>query len=216
MEQERSQERGPNWQADAYEAWFAKNEKLFQSEVAAIGQLLPAEGNGIEIGVGTGLFAAALGIKDGIEPSAEMRRKATERGINAREGVAESLPLPDGVYDFALMVTVDCFLTDVLQAFKEAWRILADGGFLVIAFIDRETPLGEIYEQKKRTGASSYKDAHFHSARELKQYLALAGFGAIEERQTIFSLNNQVQKIKPGTGEGVFAVIRAKKQQKAD
>jgi SAM-dependent methyltransferase len=177
----------------------------------AVKQVLPSIGKGIEIGVGTGLFALELGIKDGIDPSKTMRIKAIERGINALEGIAEQLPLQNGSYDYALMVTVDCFLHDVLQAFKEVWRILSEGGFFVIAFIDRETPLGQIYEQKKQTNAS-YKQADFHSAQEIKQYLALAGFVVIEERQTVFNLNNQPQEVKQGTGEGVFGVIKAKKQ----
>lgn len=197
-------------QVDSYEAWFVENQQIFQSEVAAIQQLLPSCGKGIEIGVGTGLFAAALGIKDGIEPSEKMRHKAIERGINACEGVAEKLPIPTATYDFALMVTVDCFLSDLLQAFKEIWRILGEGGFFLIAFIDRETPLGHLYEQKKQTSVS-YKHANFNSAQKIKQYLALAGFSVVEEKQTVFSLENQLQEVKQGTGEGVFGVIKAKK-----
>lgn len=197
-------------QVDSYEAWFVENKHLFQSEVAAIQQLLPSLERGIEIGVGTGLFAVALGIKDGIEPSGNMRRKAIERGINAREGVAEKLPILDGSYNFALMVTVDCFLSDVMQAFKETWRILDEGGFFLIAFIDRETPLGNLYEQKKQTSVS-YKHANFHSAQEIKHYLALAGFSVIEERQTVYSLENIPQEVRNGTGEGVFGVIKAMK-----
>ncbi len=115
----------------------------------AVKQVLPSIGKGIEIGVGTGLFAVELGIKDGIYTSKTIRNKTIERCINALKGVAEQLPLRNGSYDYALMVTVDCFLHDVLQAFKEVWRILGEGGFFVIAFIDRETPLGQIYEQKK-------------------------------------------------------------------
>jgi SAM-dependent methyltransferase len=198
---------------DSYEAWFIKNQLIFQSEVAAIQQILPNRGKGVEIGVGTGLFAAALGIKDGIDPSEEMRHKAIERGINACEGVAEKLPIPTGAYDFALMVTVDCFLRDVLQAFKETWRILTEEGIFIIAFIDRETSLGHLYEQKKQTSVS-YEHANFHSAREIKQYLALTGFVVVEERQTIFSLENRMQEVRLGTGEGVFGVFKAKKAEK--
>lgn len=204
------QERLFDSQVDSYEAWFLENKYIFQSEVAAIQQLLPSCGKGIEIGVGTGLFASALGIKDGIEPSGKMRKKAIERGINACEGVAEKLPIPAGAYDFALMVTVDCFLSDILQAFKETARILSENGFFLVAFIDRETTLGRLYEQKKQTSVS-YKNASFHSAQEIKQYLALAGFAVVEERQTIFSLDNQLQEVKQGTGEGVFGVVKAQK-----
>ena len=49
---------------------------FFQSEVSAIQQLLPSIGTGIEIGVGTGLFASALGIKEGVEPSKKNESKS--------------------------------------------------------------------------------------------------------------------------------------------
>ena len=197
---------------DSYEAWFLENNLIFQSEVSAIQRLLPTSGTGVEIGVGSGLFASALGIKEGVEPSAKMRQKAIERGINVCEGVAEKLPISTGTYDFAIMVTVDCFLSDVAQAFKETWRVLVDDGFLIIAFIDRDTFLGKKYEQKKQTSLS-YKNAHFHSSQEIKKYLSLAGFAVIQELQTVFSLDNELQTIRQGTGEGLFGVIKAKKLQ---
>ena len=108
------------------------------------------------------------------------------------------------------MITVDCFLDDILQAYKEAWRVLSKESFFIVAFIDRDTPLGKIYEQKKQRSLF-YKQAQFHSAQEIKHYLDLAGFEIVEERQTIFSLENKPQEIKFGTGKGLFGVIKAKK-----
>jgi diaminopimelate epimerase len=52
-----------------YEDWFERNKFLYESELAAIREQLPERGKGIEIGVGSGRFAAPLGIKLGIEPS---------------------------------------------------------------------------------------------------------------------------------------------------
>ena len=196
--------------ADLYEEWFKNNPFIFQSELAAIKQLLPKTGTGIEIGIGTGIFAQELGIQFGIEPSLPMRLKAMERGLQVVEGFAENLPLSAESRDFAVMITVDCFLTDVLQAFKEVARILSPGGCFVIAFIDRATPLGAIYEQK-RHDSPFYKQAHFHSADEIRQYLTAAGFVISDERQTVFSFENGIHEVRRGTGEGVFGVIRAEK-----
>jgi len=39
-----------------------------------------------------------------------------------------------------------------------------------------------------------------------------AGFEIVDKRQTIYSLENKNQEIKHGTGEGVFAVIKAQKR----
>lgn len=143
---------------EGYELWFKENDKLYMSELDAIRRVLPKSGQGVEIGSGSGLFAFPLGIKSGIEPSPQMRKKARERGIETLEGVAESLPVPDAAYDFALMVTADCFLRDIRLAFLEIRRILKKEGFLIIAFLDRAAPLGQAYEQKKQQSIY-YKNA---------------------------------------------------------
>lgn len=47
-----------------------------------------------------------------------MGERAIEKGITIVNAFAEKLPIPDETYDFALMVTVDCFLEDVIKAKK--------------------------------------------------------------------------------------------------
>jgi len=79
-----------------YDAWFDSHHDLYQAELAAVRSLLPTCGKGIEIGVGTGRFAASLGIAVGVEPSPQMAEMARLRGINVIEGVAEDLPFDDG------------------------------------------------------------------------------------------------------------------------
>ncbi|MEN3005434.1 class I SAM-dependent methyltransferase [Dehalobacterium formicoaceticum] len=196
--------------ADIYEEWFIKNNYIFDSEIEAIKYLIPASGEGIEIGAGTGIFSSRLGIKHGIEPSEKMRSKALERGIDVISAFAEEIPIADETYHFALMVTVDCFLEDVLQAFKEVWRILSKDGFFIIAFIDRETPLGMIYNQNKQYD-NFYKYANFHSSEEIIKLLERIGFEIQEKKQTIYTLENIIQEVKDNVGNGVFAVIKAKK-----
>ena len=110
-------------------------------------------GNGIEIGVGTGRFAAPLGVKRGIEPSRPMAELARKKGVEVTSGVAEKLPFGDGEFDFALMVTTVCFLDDMDLAFHEVHRVLRPGGPFLIGFIDRESPLGREYSESARTKA---------------------------------------------------------------
>lgn len=64
-----------------YEEWFENYPFVFQSEVEAIRELLPAGDNirGIEIALGTGRFSKELGIKEGIEPAPNMRALALKR-----------------------------------------------------------------------------------------------------------------------------------------
>ena len=75
-----------------YEQWFETHRFAYQSEVEAVRALLPAEGHGIEIGVGSGRFAEPLGISVGIDPSPSMREVAERRGVHTVDGVAEDLP----------------------------------------------------------------------------------------------------------------------------
>lgn len=195
---------------DKYENWFKKNNLILHSEISAIKQLIPDFEKGIEIGTGTGIFASQLDIKDGIEPSLEMCKKAEDRGINIINGTAENLPISKDTYQFALMVTVDCFLQNILQAFKEINRILSNNGYFIIAFIDRETTLGHMYN-KRKAADEFYSDANFHSAKEIIALLEEAGFEITDKRQTIFTFDNEIQEVKAGVGEGVFAVIKSKK-----
>ena len=193
-----------------YDAWFKTNDKLFSLELAAIRELLPTDARGIEIGVGTGIFASKLGINDGIEPSEKMAAEAIRKGIKVIKASAEALPLADRAYQFALMVTVDCFLADTIKAFSEVWRILVCKGTFIIAFLDKATPLGKRYEENKHLHRS-YQNANFHTAKEIEHLLIEAGFAIQERKQTIFSLENNEQEIKDGVGEGLFAVIKAEK-----
>lgn len=197
-------------QACKYDAWFEKNKGFYQAELDALRAFIPASGHGVEIGVGTGRFAVPLGISVGVEPSLSMAELARQRGIEVLEGVAEALPFPDNSFDFAVMVTVVCFLDDIAKAFKEALRILKPGGNLVVGFIDRESELGRIYGQKKEQ-SSFYRDATFYSANEVETLLINAGFSGVSYRQTLLPGESTDLSIVEGHGKGGFVVIRVQK-----
>ena len=55
--------------AARYERWFEKNHWVYEAELKAVRSLLPEGQYGMEIGVGTGKFAAPLGVKIGVDPS---------------------------------------------------------------------------------------------------------------------------------------------------
>ena len=197
-------------QVDRYEGWFEKNNLAYESQIESVRSILPV-GSGIEVGVGTGRFAVLLGIKLGVDPSESMREVARKKGIDVVPGVAEDLPFPDESLDFVLMVTVICFFDDVPEAFKEARRVLKLGGSLIVAFIDRDSPTGRIYDANKADSAF-YREATFYSAAEVKAMLEEAGFASTSYIQTIFKDPREMTELEPvreGTGEGVFCIAKA-------
>ena len=199
---------------DLYEEWFVQNRYVYESELAAIRALLPVEGEGVEIGVGSGLFAAPLGIGTGVEPSEVMAAKARERGIRVIPGVAEDLPLEDASFDYALMVTTICFVDDVERSLQETARILKKGGVFILAFVDKESPVGRIYQAMKEESLF-YRPATFFSTKELLQALAKAGLKKEVIVQTVFGTLDEIKEVQPlreGYGEGSFVVIRAEKE----
>ena len=199
---------------DRYEQWFVDNPLAYVSELRALRELLPTSGSGIEIGVGTGRFAAPLEIKKGIEPSRSMAEVARKRGIEVIHGVAEHLPFADGEFDHALMVTTVCFLDDMDMAFHEVRRILKPGGSFVIGFVDRESPLGMAYHDRKDESAF-YQNARFYAVDEVISRLLKNGFCELELRQTLFrplAELSEVEPVKEGHGEGSFVVVRGEKQ----
>jgi SAM-dependent methyltransferase len=135
-----------------------------------------------------------------------MRRLARERGVGVICGKAEALPFRDGRLDYDLMVTVICFFDDVRQAFREAYRVLKPSGSLVVAFIDRESPLGKKYDERKKETVY-YAAATFHSAEEVRGYLGEAGFRSFTVCQTIFGKHGEMKEpdpVRDGHGAGCF------------
>ena len=143
-----------------YEEWFIVNEYAYKSELEAVRQFIPGNKKGIEIGVGTGRFSLPFDINEGVEPSSVMRNFAMHKGLEVYNGTAENLPLNDKSYDFALMITTICFVDDVLKSFREINRILKPDGRLIIGFVDRESPLGTIYQKMK--GMEQHQMDHYH------------------------------------------------------
>lgn len=197
-----------------YEQWFAEHYTVYLSEIEVIRSVMPIDGKAAEIGVGSGLFAAPLGITEGVEPSEPMRKKAKDRGIYTIDGVAEKLPYADHTKDILVMITTICFVDDIEQSFGEIYRVLKDNGCLIIGFVDKDSPIGRKY-QKYKDQSVFYKDAEFHSTGELQQSLTNQGFRIEQYKQTLFdSLEDisEVQAPREGYGEGSFVVIRAVKQ----
>lgn len=196
-----------------YDEWFEENKFAYESELQAIKELLPQNGYGIEIGVGTGRFAQLLGINVGIEPSRKMGKMAKMREIVVISGIAEAIPCSASLFDFVMMVTTVCFLDDIKAAFNEIYRILKSAGYFIIGFIDSKSPIGRLYQQYKNENVF-YKEATFFSVKEIVLHLKRAEFHVFTFKQTLFSPLKKIKEIEPvreGYGTGSFIVVRAKK-----
>ncbi len=202
--------------AQEYDRWFDAHPAAYESEVEALRRFIPARGIGLDIGVGTGRFSIPFGITVGVDPSVSMAAIARSRGVEVLIASAERLPVESEQFDFALMVTTLCFVDNPHAALAEAYRILKPDGSLLLAFIDRQTQLGKVYEAMKSSD-KFYRDATFYSASEVLDLLRQACFGKFQTCQTIFSHPDAMttpDPIKNGHGEGAFVVVCSIKQPK--
>lgn len=196
-----------------YEDWFEEHRYVYESELKAVRVLLPEYQSGVEIGVGSGRFAAPLGIKRGLEPSVRMGKIAKKRGIQVDKGVCENLPYEDAQFDLVLMVTTICFLDDVEKSFQEVNRILKPGGWFIIGFIDKNSTIGKFYLKYQNENVF-YRVVKFYSTEEIVQFLNKTRFINLRFTQTIFHQLEEIKEIEPvreGYGTGSFVVVRAQK-----
>jgi len=194
-----------------YDDWFERHGPAYVSELLAVRALLPWEGRGLEIGVGTGRFAGPLGVKFGIDPAGETLGYALARGVSVARAVAEALPFAEAVFDYALVVTTICFVDDARAMLREVARALRPGGKLVIGFIDRESALGKDYAAHREENVF-YRGATFYSAAEVKALLKETGFGDLVWVQTLSmppAEMREIEPITPDTGRGAFIVVRS-------
>ncbi len=196
--------------SEAYDAWFEDHAALYEAELNAVRRFLPPGAfRGLEVGVGSGKFAAPLGIRTGVEPSEKMAAKARECGIEVFGGTGEDLPFPDACFDLVLMVTTLCFLDDPALAFREARRVLRPGGGIIVGFVDKESELGKKY-LRESAQSRFYGEAVFYRADEVLTLLEDAGFRPSGMNQTLIP-GKALKTICEGSGKGAFVTIKALK-----
>lgn len=192
-----------------YDAWFKENRFAYLSEVDALRRFIPKGKEGIEIGIGSGRFALALGIRFGLDPSLRMLFLAKKRGLKVFGGIAENLPLKNEYFDFVLIVTTICFVDSPETSLREAHRILKPEGQIIIGFVDRDSPLGRFYMNKRRS--LFYRYANFYSVPEILSFLKDLKYKNFKTLQTIFHPLSEIKSKEPvreGYGQGSFVVIR--------
>jgi ubiquinone/menaquinone biosynthesis C-methylase UbiE len=194
-----------------YDDWFIRHAGAYQSELLAIRALLPWQGLGLAIGVGTGRFAAPMGVQLGIDPAHEVLNYARDRGITSICAAAETLPFVDNSFDYALSVTTICFVDDANMMLTEAYRVLKPAGQLVLGFIDVDSTLGQQYLAHQDENVF-YRDATFYAATQVEQLLKDTGFIEPVWVQTLnrpLDESSKIESLQAGYGEGAFVAVKA-------
>ncbi len=165
--------------ADAYDGWYDthKGSAIFQEEIECLRLLFGNVSNPwLEVGVGTGRFAAALNIKQGMDLSLPMAVKALQRGLRVCVGRSEQLPFRSHVFDGVLMVLTLSFLENPEKALQECTRVLRQDGTLVLGIIPADSPWGRAYIRKGTEGHPLYADARFYTVAETVRFTERTGF----------------------------------------
>jgi SAM-dependent methyltransferase len=174
--------------ADRYDAWFdiEPGVALFRAEVECLERLIPPDRSGwVEVGVGSGRFAQALSIPEGVDPSRPLLEMAAASGLRTVEGVAEELPYEDDSVDGILLVVTLCFLSDPHRAMDESARMLRPTGSLLVGIVPAGSAWGRFYTRKGAQGHPFYSVAEFYTADEVKQLARRSGFAFEEATSTL-------------------------------
>jgi SAM-dependent methyltransferase len=135
----------------------------------------------LEVGSGTGAFAARVALELGsdvtaVDVSPRMVALARGRGVSARVGDVQGLPFGDGEFDCVAALWVLHHVGDLDRGLCEVARVLRPGGRLVAATFGRDN-LGNLYEW---LGAPSVGDGGF--SRESGEVPLRRRFGRVERR----------------------------------
>jgi SAM-dependent methyltransferase len=203
--------------ASKYDAWFENEGKLiFAIEVEAFQEILPSLPKPwLEIGVGSGRFAQALGIETGIDPSSKLLTMAKKRGINVALAKGEECFFDEESFGTVFLIVTLCFVDSPLAVLQQAYRILKPEGKLILGLVLHGNPWSQLYTSKKKEGHPFYKHSNFYSYDEVYELLQYAGFTVEKVISTLFQKPDKVTEIElPKKGfspDAGFTIIMAAK-----
>lgn len=179
-----------------YDEWFEKpfGRSAYDLEVQCLNKIIGSFDRGLEIGVGTGRFAQKLNVKYGVDISFNMLKVAKSRNIVVLRSKGEQLPFKNSVFDLVLIVVSLCFVKEPFLVLKESYRVLRDGGKLVLGLILWDSPLAQFYRNKK--DHPLYQKAFFYSYYEICAMLELSKFEINKVLTTLFEKPQDEQPIK--------------------
>lgn len=180
--------------AAEYDAWYdgEPGKGIFAMEVECLKPFLQTcPRPHLEIGVGTGRFAAALKVEYGLDPAPGPLRIAASRGIQVVRAVGEKVPFADGSFGGVLLALTLCFVDNPLAVLRETRRILRPDGRLMLGLVPGESPWAKHYLRKGDEGHWIYRGARFYSREQIESLLRLSRFEVVAYRSSLFQRPGQ-------------------------
>jgi len=157
----------------------------------------------LEIGVGSGRFAQALGIETGINPSAKLLKMAERRRITVFRARGEERSFDKETFGAVFLILTLCFVDSPIAVLREAHRILKPEGKIVLGLMLRESHCGKSYQIKKQEGHHFYRHATFYNYQEVERLFMDSGFSIEKVVSTLFQKLCEVKELEPPK-EGFF------------
>lgn len=170
-------------EATHYDDWYTTKMGKFVDEVQtdlAFGLLDVQEGMHIlEVGSGTGNFTTKLAKRGmnvtGIDVSEEMLTKAKTKladdypAVELHQMDVTAIHFEDNSFDAVFSIVTFEFVTDIPKALNELFRVVKDGGQIVIGMIAGDSEWSELYGSDVFAG-SVYEYATFKSLEQVKMW----------------------------------------------
>jgi SAM-dependent methyltransferase len=178
-----------------YDRWYERplGRYCFALEADAIREALTGKGleRLLEVGAGTGRFAAALAEGGGrviaSDPDPEMVAWSARQGAAAGRATwviaaGQALPFADEAFDAAFTVAALCFAPEHDRFVAELARVVRPGGRVVLGELNAAHPWQLWRRLKALRPGSPYRQARFHTPFGLEALLRRAGLTAVGHR----------------------------------
>jgi ubiquinone/menaquinone biosynthesis C-methylase UbiE len=171
--------------AEEYDSWF-ENSLLFDIELAALEKVRPdMPAPSLELGIGPGRFARALGVDFGLDPALSPLHIAKRRDIMVVNGMGDAMPIASRTVGSIWLLFTLCFLEEPLQVLRECHRVLTSAGRLALGFVPAGSSWGQSLDQKAKSDHVYYRHARFYSLAEAKEMLEQSKFQIVTSWTTL-------------------------------
>lgn len=195
--------------ADRYQQGRALSDEVLARWARAVRpHLPPGPCRVIDVGAGTGIFAAAwprwtAATVVAVEPSSAMMRtgRAAHPAVGYVRGVAEALPLPDGCADVVWVSTALHHFADVDRAIAELGRVLGRAGRLLVrTYLPGRTEF--VWARAFSTSARAKWEGRVHRQHQLASMFGAAGFvltavdDVVEQNETYGDAADWIERMR--------------------